>query len=361
MAKSVQLPDGSWFPLREGEDPRAALSEAAKLYPDAFGRREEPKPKQDTSGLKAAAAAGFERLKGEAALTAGKAGLMDEAEAEKYQKERVAAAQARFTPTEKGWTEAPFLKFRETLGGSIPYMAAPAAAGLAALAAPVSAPVAAGLGLLGAGAVSTGQFTGSNLARQMDTGKSLEEASLGKAFAAAVPQALIDTAAMALLPGVGKLFSSVGSKLTTEQAKAIANQTLSKAAMDYTAKTGMAMGREGLTEVAQQTLERLQAGLSITDPEARKEYIDSFIGGAVLGGAIAPVGRAFERGSAKSQAREATRFENEAAAKVETQRAEEAKQQLSAERAKPEYLADLQTRYDALVAQENISPTLSYL
>ena len=352
MAKSVQLPDGSWFPLREGEDPRAALSEAAKLYPDAFGRREEPKPKQDTSGFKAAAAAGIERLKGETALTAGKLGLMDEAEAEKFQKEKVAAAQARFTPTEKGFTEDPLLKFRELLGGSVPYMLAPAAAGLAALAAPVSAPVAAGLGLLGAGAVSTGQFTGSNLARQMDTGKSLAETSGAAALGAAVPQALIDTAAMALLPGVGKLFGSVGSKLTTEQAKAIANQTLSKAAMDYTAKTGMAMGREGLTEVAQQSLERLQAGLAITDPEARKEYIDSFIGGAVLGGTLAPVGRAFERSGAKSQAREATRLENEAAAKVETQRAEEAKQQLAAERAQPEYLTDLQTRYDALVKQE---------
>jgi hypothetical protein len=352
MAKSVQLPDGSWFPLREGEDPRAALSEAAKLYPDAFGRREEPKPKQDTSGFKAAASAGFTRLGGQAELLKGKLGIKSEAEAQKEFEAAEKKASERFTPTEKGFTEDPFLKFRELLGGSVPYAAAPAAAGLAALALPVSAPVALGAGLLGAGAVSTGQFTGSNLARQMDTGKSLEEASLGKAVAAAVPQALIDTAAMALLPGVGKLFSSVGSKLTTEQAKAIANQTLSKAAMDYTAKTGMAMGREGLTEVAQQSLERLQAGLAITDPEARKEYIDSFIGGAVLGGTLAPVGRAFERSGAKSQAREATRLENEAAAKVETQRAEEAKQQLAAERAQPEYLTDLQTRYDALVKQE---------
>jgi hypothetical protein len=355
MAKSVQLPDGSWFPLREGEDPRAALSEAAKLYPDAFGRREEPKPKQDTTGLKAAAAAGFERLKGEAALTAGKAGLMDVAEAEKYQKEKQAAAQARFTPTEKGWTEDFGLKFRETLGGSLPYMVAPvAAAGAGALAATgVGIPAAAGIaGLLGAGAVSTGQFTGSNLAAQMGTGKTLEQTSGAAALGAAIPQALIDTAAMALIPGIGKLFGSVGSKLTTEQARAIASQTLGKTVMDYTLKTGATAGREGVTEATQQLLERLQAGLSITDPEARKEYIDSFIGGAVLGGAVAPVGRAFERSGARSQAREATRLENEAAAKVETQRAEEAKQQLAAERTKPEYLTDLQTRYDALVKQE---------
>jgi hypothetical protein len=352
MAKSVQLPDGSWFPLKEGEDPRAALSEAAKLYPDAFGRREEPKPKQDTSGFKAALSAGATRLGGQTELLKGKLGIQSEAEAQKKYEAAEKKASERFTPTEKGFTEAPFLKVRELLGGSLPYAAAPAAAGLAALALPVSAPVAVGAGLLGAGAVSTGQFTGSNLARQMETGKSLEEASLGKAAAAAVPQALIDTAAMALLPGVGKLFSSVGSKLTTEQAKAIASQTLGRTVADYAAKTGTAMTREGLTEVVQQSLERLQAGLQIADPEARKEYIDSFIGGAVLGGTLAPVGRAFERGSAKSQAREAQRLEIEATAKAEAQRAEEAKQQLAVERTKPEYLTDLQTRYDALVKQE---------
>jgi len=348
MAKYLQLPNGDSLKVPDSMSYEEAMSLAQTKFPEIFSE----KPKQDTTGLTAAASAGASRLKGQTALTAAKLGFMDVAEAEKYQKEKEAEAAARFTPTEKGWTEAPFLKFRETLGGSLPYMAAPAAAGLAALAAPVSAPVAAGLGLLGAGAVSTGQFTGSNLAAQMDTGKTLAETSGAAAFGAAIPQALIDTAAMALVPGVGKLFGSVGSKLTTEQAKAIASQTLGKAAMDYTAKTGMAMGREGFTETVQQVLERLQAGTSLTDPEARKEYIESFIGGAVLGGAIAPVGRAFERGGAKSQAREAVRLETEAAAKVEAQRAEEAKQQLAAERAKPEYLTNLQTRYDALVKQE---------
>jgi NifU-like protein involved in Fe-S cluster formation len=334
MAKYLTLPDGSSFEMKEGQTPADAMQAAIRLYPDAFGFGAE-KPRQDTSGLKAAASAGLERLKGQTALTAAKLGFKDIAEAEAYQKQQEAKAAERFTPTEKGWTEAPFLKFRETLGGSLPYMAAPVAAGAAALAAPVSAPVAAGLGLLGAGAVSTGQFTGSNIARQMDEGKSLQEASLGKAVGAAVPQALLDTAAMALLPGVGKLFGSVGSRLTNEQAKAIASQTLGKTVADYVAKTGTAMTREGLTEATQQSLERLQAGLQITDPEARKEYIESFIGGAVLGGAVAPFGRAFERGSAKSQAREAQRLETEAAAKVEAQRAEEAKQQLAVERTKP--------------------------
>jgi len=352
MAQYVPLPDGNSVKVREGETPAQAYERAQTMYPDSFGiKKEERKAKQDTSGLKAAASASFERLKGESALTAAKLGLMDVEEAEKFQKEKQAAAQARFTPTEKGWTEDFGLKFRETLGGSIPYVVAPAAAGLAALAAPAS--VAAGVGLLGAGAVSAGQFTGSNLAAQMGTGKSLEEASLGKAVAAAVPQALIDTAAMALLPGVGKLFGSVGSKLTTEQAKAIASQTLTRTIADYTAKTGVAMGREGVTEVAQQLLERLQAGLSIDDPEARKEYIDSFIGGAVLGGALAPAGRAFERGGAKRQAAASDRAEalQRSSELSQQQRAQEeaAAQALEAERQTPEYAVKLGTDYETLL------------
>ena len=347
---SVQGPDGRIYDV---EGP-AGASEADVL--GAVRRQylmsQSAAPKQDTTGFKAAAAAGLERLGGEFELLKGKTGFKDTAAAQKEYEAAQKRAEARFTPTEEGWTESPWLKFKETLGGSVPYMAAPAAAGLAALAAPVSVPVAAGLGLVGAGLTSAGQFTGSNLARQMGTGKTLEQTSLSSAVGAALPQAALDTAAMALLPGVGKLFGSVGSKLTTEQARAIASQTLGKAAMDYTAKTGAAMTREGLTEATQQALERLQAGLSITDPEARKEYVDSLIGGAVLAGAGAPIGRTFERSAAKSQAREADRLDAEAAAKVEAQRAEEEKQRLAVERAKPEYLTDLQTRYDALVKQE---------
>jgi hypothetical protein len=352
MAQSIKLPDGSFFPLKAGEDPREAMAEASRMYPEAFGRKkEESKPKEDTKGFKAAAAAGFERLKGESALTAAKLGLMDVEEAEKFQKEKQASAARRFTPTEDSFIESPLQNVKELLGSSVPYMVAPAAAGLAALAAPAS--VAAGVGLLGAGAVSAGQFTGSNLARQMGTGKSLEETSLGTAVAGAIPQALIDTAAMALLPGIGKLFGSVGSKLTVDQAKAIASQTLTRTIADYTAKTGVAMGREGVTEATQQLIERVQAGLEIDNPEARKEYIDSFIGGAVLGGVIAPAGRAFERGGAKRQAAASDRAEalQRSSEQLQQQRTQEeaAAQALEAERQTPEYATKLGTEYEALL------------
>ena len=348
MAKALPLPDGTTVAIREGETPAQTWARAQQMYPEAFGNvPEKAKPTQDTTGFKAAASAGATRLGGEFELLKGKLGVKSEAEAQKEYEAAQAKAATRFTPTEKGWTEDPFLKFKETLGGSVPSMALPAAAGLAALTLPVSGPVAAGLGLLGAGAASAGQFTASNLGAQVDTGKTLEEASLGKAVGAAIPQALIDTAAMALLPGVGKLFGSVGSKLTAEQAKAIASQTLARTAADYTAKTGVAMGREGITEVAQQVLERLQAGLEIADPAARKEYIDSFIGGAVLGGTLAPVGRAMERGGAKSQAAAEERKEKLAASAEQQRVAAEAAAKEEAFKQSPDYALKVADDYAA--------------
>ena len=82
----------------------------------------------------------YESLKGSAALTAGKLGLMDPREAERYREEREAEARKLYTPTEAGWTEEPITKLKELAAGSLPYMAAPVAAASAAALLPVAAP-----------------------------------------------------------------------------------------------------------------------------------------------------------------------------------------------------------------------------
>jgi hypothetical protein len=327
-------------------------------------------PVEDTSGLAAAASAGFSRLKGEGALTLGKMGLMGLPEAEKYYKEQEAAAAQRFTPTQDDWSTSPWLKFKETLGGSLPYMAAPLAAGFAATTLPVSGALsAAALGALGAGAVSTGQFTGSNLAAQMETGKTLEEADLGKAALTAVPQAALDTAAMFLAPGLGKLLGAAGREVTEAGAKALANQTLKQIAWDYTKATSQAMTAEGLTEAAQQLLERAQAGLDISDPEARKEYLESLQGGAALALVLGPFGRMADRSGIKAQGKklEEKRLGEERAV-VEAKQAEEraAAQAAQAEadaaeaerKQQPEYLRELNTQYQALEREKQTLPKI---
>jgi hypothetical protein len=195
-------------------------------------------------------------------------------------------------------------------------MAAPAVAGGAALLGGVPA-----LGVAGAaGLASATQFAGTNIGRQMQEGKKLEETDLGSALAAAPFQAALDVTAGRLIPGIGKIFGAAGKKITPDMAQQIAKQNLTKTALDYGTKTGLVAGAEGLTEAGQQLLERLQAGLSITDPAAREEYFQSFVGGAVLGGTLAVPGRYMQRrGIVKEGERLQVEEENRLAAEAKTE------------------------------------------
>jgi len=312
----------------------ALQREAAATAPAAPAAKPE-------SGFFPALRSGATELGGGISALFGRLGLKDEATAQA----EFDAAQKRsreiFAPTEE-WG---LTKGLELLGGSIPYMAAPLAAGAAAAALPLTGTLAVGTALGAAGLTSAAQFTATNLSRQMEEGKKLADTDLGNAALAAVPMALLDTAAMRLIPGIGRIFGQAGIKVTPETAKEIAEQALKKTLIDYTAATGKTMGVEGLTEATQQVLERAQAGLSLTDPKARDEYFDSFIGGAVLGGTLAVPGRYLERSDAQGKARELLGAQEAEKRKAERE-AEEAKKQ------SPEYLLDLDKRYKAAVAKK---------
>ena len=295
MAQSVLLPDGSSVTIRAGETPQSAYARAQQMYPDAFAAKTpEEGPK---SGFMPALKAGVSGIKSDTAALLGRTGLMELPAAEKYIAEQEAYKKKTFKPTQEGFTEAPIANIKELLGGSLPYMAAPLAAGAAAAALPLTGLAATAAGVGAAGLASAGQFTGSNLSRQMQEGKKLEETDLGAAALAAIPQAALDTLSLRMLPGVGKILQSAGISASEQVAANYAKEALKKTAADYFLKTGRTMGVEGLTEAGQQVFERMQAGLSITDANARKEYFDSFVGGAVLGGVIAPAGRYVERGA----------------------------------------------------------------
>lgn len=283
----VNTPDGQRF---EVNAPEGATLQDAFAYVEENLWKPKEQVKRDT-GLTGAAKASYQTLKGDVAALAGRAGLMDVEEAEKYQKAQREKASEMFKPTEEGWTEAPWTKFKETLGGSLPYMAAPVLAAGAATVGGAPALAAAGAGALASGL----QFTGSNLARQMEEGKSLKDTDLLAAGAAAVPQAALDTLSMKMIPGLGRIFGAVGKKLPEKVLEDIAKQGILKTAGSYALQTGKTAGIEGTTEAAQQFFERLQAGLDIADEKARSEYFDNFIGGAVLGGTLAVPGTFMER------------------------------------------------------------------
>jgi len=296
MPIDVQMPDGT---VITGVPDGITQADLLSRY-TSYQKVPEVSPDTGfTGGFKSAAA----RLKGEAALTAGKLGIMDQAKAEQYLKEKEEEAQRSFKPTEKTWAEAPLEKLKETAGQSAAYMAAPlaVAGGVALLPEALIGAGALGLttaGLTGAG-VSYGQFVGSNLGRQVDEGKSLEEASLLKAGAAAVPQTALDVVGFKFIPGIRNIFAKAGVDVSKDVAEDVVKKSLLKTAGEYTLKTGKVMGVEGLTESGQQIFERLQAGLSLTDPEARREYFENFIGGAVLGGALSIPGQAYEKAKTK--------------------------------------------------------------
>lgn len=258
-------------------------------------------PKPPTPGFISAVKSGFQSLKGDVGAIGAAAGVEG---AEQYAAEQRKKAAEQYQLPE--FTDKPFEYIKGLAGQSLPYIVAPAVAGLAAPEA-IGALGAAGL----AGAVSAGQFTGSNISRQLTEGTAAKDVNALGAVAASIPQAVMDVASLKMMPFVGRIFGKAGITLSGKEAQEVAKRGL----LGSVAKTA---GTEGLTEAGQQVLERLQAGLNITDKDARDEYFQSFLGGAILGGAIAVPGHAIERMGAKRSQATPTEPVTPTAAPVET-------------------------------------------
>ena len=137
---------------------------------------------------------------------------------------------------------------------------------------------------------------GSNIERQaqedIKSGRPID-INKTRAYMAAIPQAALDVGAMEF--GLGKALGI--SKMGTGASQKLAEETLKKAATVGIAKTALA---EVPTEVTQQMLERYQAGLSLTDPDAIKEYKDTMYQ-AVLLSPLGGIARIAERGEAQQK------------------------------------------------------------
>jgi len=331
----VQGPDGKIYRV---EGPEGAseeqLIQAVRAQYLSQPAQETPTEK---TGFGAALRSGFEGLKGDIGAIGAGLGVEGAEEYARAQQEK--AAQAYQMPE---FTEAPIEYIKGLAGQSLPYIAAPLAAGAAAM----------GLGPIAAGAAtgltSLAQFTGSNVGRQIQEGATGEDLGLGRAALAAVPQAALDVVSFKAAPLIRNIFKAAGKELTETAAENIAKQGLTKTAQDYVFSTGKAMTAEGLTEAGQQLLERAQAGLALTDEAARDEYWDSLFGGALLGGVLAVPGRAVERSGEK---RRAEALEQEAAAKEQRRIAAE-EEAAAAQPTSPEYATQVKSQYDAFVERE---------
>lgn len=340
---SIQAPNGKTYQIEgpAGASQDQVIAEVLRQNPDAG------QATTAESGFMPALKAGVSGLKSSGAALLGRTGVMDADRAKEVMAEEEAYQQRTFKPTET-WGEAPVTKGLELLGGSLPYMAAPLAAGVAGAAAPI-----AGAGVGAAGLASLAQFTGTNLGRQVQEGKALEKTNLGAAAAAAVPQAALDMLSFKMAPGIRGIFAAAGKEVPEQVAAQIAKQGTAQVAKDYALATGKAMGAEGITEAGQQFLERMQAGLKLTDAQARDEYWDSLLGGAVLGGAISPAGRYVERGRIQSEqeaAAQKQKRDERAALALEQQKAAEVE---AARKQTPEYEQEIAQKYQDLIQQRD--------
>lgn len=136
----------------------------------------------------------------------------------------------------------------------------------------------------GAAATQFPFFTGSNVQRQTQVeaeqrGVPAEEGRLtspGSALLAAVPLSLVDGAVGAATLGVAGLFRRAGTQAVESAGASLGQRVLRTGGAGA---VGSAIG-----EPIEQAFERGQAGLSLTDAEAGREYLEASLGGAVAGG-----------------------------------------------------------------------------
>lgn len=162
---------------------------------------------------------------------------------------------------------------------------------------PVGSVIGGGVGLV---APSFLQQLGGNVERQAAEGQPV---SVGSAALGAAPQAALDVAG-SFIPLGGRLVSKLTGLpveallgRTSAQATKLADERLLATLAKGTATGALA---EIPTEVAQQMIERAQAGLSLSSPDALKEYGETAYQVGLLG-PIGAVGRMSEVGGARQQ------------------------------------------------------------
>jgi hypothetical protein len=380
MAKYLQLPNGDSLKVPSDMSYEEAMAAAQKKFPDLFA---DPAAKKSGSGLGDLARAfgsgavgatgalasvfGADNAAARGLSEAGKylqEGLSDKRKAElQMQAERMKKAEESGSTWQEvkagllNVLEAPLQTTASALGSFVPVLATLPLAKLGLGARAVMAVRGAIGGAQGAGAVKQSVYE-AVLRAETEEGKSPEQAQAAAVRAQNYVGENLDQ--ILLGTGLGYVAGTRGVEKilpggVRPQAGA-AQQALAKRIGERAATGVTAAAAEMPLEGTQGAQERVAANLALqrtgrdvdTFTGAAGQFTQEALAGGLGGGAL---GAAFPDRSL-TRAAEAKRLENEAAVKVETQRAEEAKQQLAAERAKPEYLTDLQTRYDALVAQE---------
>ena len=209
-------------------------------------------------------------------------------------------------------------------------------------------------GVGGALAPSLLQLFGGNIERQAEEGADI---SRGAALAAAAPGAALEVASTFIPLGrtvVGKLLGPQAREIM-ERGSAEAREELAREGLLKVLGKGTAVGAavEIPTEVTQQMLERLQAGLPITSDDALAEYGEAAYGAGLVGAPFGAAGRAGQRSVARGEIEE-KRLAEQAAEEAKTaEEARLAKEAEEAEKATPAYEQKVMDRLQVVTAESN--------
>ena len=368
MAKYLNLPNGTSVEVPDEMSYGEAMAKAQQQFPEAFAPKEKPR-----TGLGAALSKGLEGLVSSGqtsyeALTgspeeAARRGLQRGAKmAEKYPE------QVSLEKVKQAYEKSGLLSAAGEALGQVPAALAEQAPNIGATIAGAQAGQRLG-GMFGApgrligagvGAAAPGlaQMFGSNIERQaaeqQKEGKPIE-ISRGAAAAAAVPQAALDVAGT-FIPLGGRLVS----KLTGVPEKALVGRTAEQAQkladerLYTTLAKGLGVGvmAEVPTEVAQQMLERAQAGLSLTSPDALKEYGETAYQVSLLA-PLGGAGRVVERAGARAdivQKQQAEMADQRAQEAIDAETAAVAEKE---RKAQPDYALSVEQQYNDLIAKRD--------
>lgn len=311
MAITAQLEDGRLLEFPDGTDPSIVQSTVKRLL------SESATPAAPAEGIGAALKGGFKRFG--SGLETALESIIDPQQAAERGLERGQKISEQYAPgaslervKQRYEKDGLFSAAKEAVGQipaalaeQAPNMAA--ALGGARLGAMAGAPIGGPVGALvgggvGALAAALPQLYASNLERQAQEGKPVERST---ALGAAVPAAALEVASQYIPLGRGLIGKILGP--TAEKALARgSNEAIEQAAKETLTGSvirgvGTGLLTEIPTEVSQQMLERLQAGLPLTTPDALAEYGEAAYGAGLVGGPFGGVARLAGRPGAREQ------------------------------------------------------------
>jgi hypothetical protein len=317
----ITAPNGQTYQIEgpPGASDADVASAVMAQYPDAGN----PAPKQSTIGseLKRGAQQVASSMQTAYGALAGSPEEAAKSGIERGQAISQAAGEGvGFEPVKKAYQEKGLLAAAGEAASQIPRALAGQGANLATMAggarlgAMAGSAVAPGVGTLvggalGAGAAMLPQFFGSNVERQaaeqMEKGEPVK-IDRTKAGVAAAGQAALEGAGTAFTLGKGVVKGVLGivddaaitSAKTAQQLEATARRSLTG-----TAARGAGRGvvAEMPVEIAQQVIERAQAGLDLTSPDALKEYGEAAYQAGLVGGPLGGAGNVVSRGQAQDK------------------------------------------------------------